>query len=58
VEQVKARRAQGEIRSVETEKLKGPALRFESKPVRMPKQATDSANQPIVQPREGANGAR
>nr|WP_315232597.1 SdrD B-like domain-containing protein [uncultured Albidiferax sp.] len=58
MEQVKARRAQGEIRSVETEKLKGPALRFESKPVRMPKQATDSANQPIVQPREGANGAR
>lgn len=58
LEQVKARRAQGEIRSVETEKQKGPALRFESKPVRMPKQATDSANQPIVQPREGASDAR
>ncbi len=51
LEQVKARRTQGEVRAPETEAGQSP-LRFESKPARAPQQATDSANQrPIVHPR-------
>ncbi|MEG2802773.1 SdrD B-like domain-containing protein [Stenotrophomonas sp.] len=51
LEQVKARRTQGEVRAPETEPGQAP-LRFESKPVRAPQQATDTANQrPIVHPR-------
>ncbi len=51
LEQVKARRTQGEVRAPESEPGQSP-LRFESKPVRAPQQATDSANQrPIVEPR-------
>lgn len=51
LEQVRARRSQGEIRAPETEAGQSP-LRFDSKPTRAPQQATDSANQrPIVQPR-------
>lgn len=64
IEQVKARRTQGEIRAPETERNQQP-LRFESKPARAPQQATDSANQrPIVEPRPttsaptGTDGAR
>ena len=61
IEQVKARRTQGEIRAPETERNQQP-LRFESKPARAPQQGTDSANQrPIVDPRptgtdEAGNG--
>ena len=52
LEQVKARRTQGEVNAPETEPGQG-ALRFESKPARAPQQATDTANQrPIVQPRD------
>ncbi len=58
LEQVKARRSQGEVRSVETEKSQAPALRFQSKPLKTPQQGTDSANQPLVQPRQGASDAR
>ncbi len=58
LEQVKARRSQGEVRSVETERPAGPALRFESKPLSRPQQGTDSANQPLVQPRTGGSDAR
>ena len=58
LEQVKARRTQGEVRSVETEKDAGPALRFLSKPPGTPQQGTDSANQPLVQPRQGGRDAR
>ena len=64
LEQVKARRTQGEVRSIETEKSAGPALRFMSKPPGYPQQGTDSANQPLVQPRstgaqaQGASDAR
>ena len=54
LEQVKARRSQGEVRSVETEKKKGPALKFQSKLRSWPAQGTDSANQPIVVPRSPA----
>lgn len=51
IEQVKARRTQGEVRAPETETGK-PLLRFESKPLRAPQQGTDSSNQrPIVDPR-------
>jgi large repetitive protein len=58
LEQVKARRSQGEIRSVETEREPGPALRFYSKPPGAPQQGTDSAKQPLVQPRLGASDAK
>jgi hypothetical protein len=58
LEQAKARRSQGEVRSVESEKPPGPALRFQSKPLSTPPQGTDSANQPLVQPRQGASDAR
>ena len=56
IEQVKARRAQGEVRSVETEKKGGPALRFDSKahqldPLRSPQQGTAGANQQAPKPR-------
>ena len=55
LEQVKARRTQGEIRAPETETGQKP-LRFESKPQRAPQQGTDSANQrPIVDPRPTGN---
>lgn len=58
LEQVKARRAQGEVRSVETETpASSPPLRWQSKPPGAPQQATESANQPLVQPRE-EGGAR
>jgi large repetitive protein len=56
LEQVKMRRSQGEVRSVETEKKKGPALKFESKSRGAPQEATDSANQPIVKPRTPSPG--
>lgn len=51
LEQVKARRAQGEVRSVEREGRAGPGLSFSSQPAAAPAQATDSANQPVVAPR-------
>ena len=54
LEQVKARRAQGEVRSVEREAAAGPGLRFSSQPAGAPAQATDSANQPVVAPRTPA----
>ena len=56
LEQVKSRRTQGEVRSIETEKSEQPALRFLSKPKGYPQQGTDSANQPLVKPR--SNGAQ
>ena len=55
LEQVKARRAAGEIRSVETEAGQ-PGLKFESKPAPQGtplQQGTDSARQPIEQTRNG-----
>jgi hypothetical protein len=57
LEQTKARRAQGEVRSVETEKKGGPALRFDSKAhqldtLRSPQQGTDGANQQAPKTRE------
>jgi hypothetical protein len=58
LEQVKARRTQGEVRSVETEKAGAPALRFQSKSAAYPQQGTDRANQPLVQTRQGASDAR
>jgi large repetitive protein len=56
LEQTKARRAQGEVRSVESEKKGGPALRFDSKAhqldtLRSPQQGTDGANQQAPKPR-------
>jgi uncharacterized repeat protein (TIGR01451 family) len=51
LEQVKARRSQGEVRSLETEKQGAPALKFQSKAAGYPQQGTDSANQPLVKPR-------
>jgi uncharacterized repeat protein (TIGR01451 family) len=51
LEQIKARRTQGGVRSVETERKGGPALKFEGKSPAYPDQGTDSANQPLVRPR-------
>ena len=56
LEQVKARRAQGEVRAPEPEKKGGPALRFDSKahgltPLTSPQQGTDGANQQAPKPR-------
>ncbi|MGH8027147.1 MAG: SdrD B-like domain-containing protein, partial [Pseudoxanthomonas sp.] len=51
IEQVKARRTQGEVRAPEAERGQQP-LRFESKSIRSPQQGTDSSNQhSIVDPR-------
>ena len=57
LEQVKARRAQGEVRSVETERKRGPALRFDSKAhgldaLSSPRQGTDSARQQVPKARD------
>jgi len=54
LEQVKARRSQGEVRAVETEKTGGTALKFEGKAPGYAQQGTDSANQAPVKPREPA----
>lgn len=51
LEQVKARRAQGEVAVPQVEKTGGLPLRFDSQPALAPQQATDSANQPAVKPR-------
>ncbi len=56
LEQVKARRAQGEVRAPETEKQRGPALRFDSKSAgsstfKSPQQGTDGSNQLAPKPR-------
>ena len=55
LEQVKARRGNGEVSAPETE-TRQPGLRFQSKPPTAPAQATDSANQPAEQPRRRAQG--
>ena len=52
IEQVKARRGQGGVGGVQTETGQ-PGLRFESKAPQAPRQATDSADQPLVKPRQG-----
>ncbi|MGB8327612.1 MAG: hypothetical protein WCE48_08530, partial [Steroidobacteraceae bacterium] len=49
--QVKARRAHGEVNAPETEQPNGPQLIFELKPTGAPRQATDSADQPVPKPR-------
>jgi large repetitive protein len=51
LEQVKARRAQGGVRSIDNESKGGTSLKFEGKNANYPDQGTDSANQPLVQPR-------
>ena len=61
LDQVKARRAQGEVRAAETERAGKPALRFDSKAhgldaLGTPQQGTDNANQLAPKARE-AGGA-
>jgi uncharacterized repeat protein (TIGR01451 family) len=51
LEQVKARRTQGEISGPQTEKKGGDALIFEGKAANYPQEGSDSANQRIVKPR-------
>jgi uncharacterized repeat protein (TIGR01451 family) len=56
LDQVKARRAQGEVRAPETERAGQPALRFDSKAhgldaLGTPQQGTDGANQLAPRPR-------
>jgi len=63
LDQVKARRAQGEVRAPERERERGPALRFDSKahgltPQTTPQQGTDGANQMVPKPRSGDSHAR
>jgi large repetitive protein len=60
LEQVKARRAQGEVRVPETEKAGRPALRFDSKSqgrntLTSPQQGTDGANQLAPKLREAGS---
>ena len=57
LEQVKARRTQGEVRSTDTEKKGQPALKWEGKSPQYPQQGTDGANQPLVVPRTTNGGA-
>lgn len=54
LEQVKARRTQGGVRSVESEAAPLPGLKFNSKDAAAPRQATDSADQELVKPRQNA----
>ncbi|MEO6919839.1 MAG: hypothetical protein ABI171_12635 [Collimonas sp.] len=56
MEQVKARRAQGEIDAPQTEKKRGAVLKFEGKAPDYPQEGTDSANQAIVKPRASGVG--
>ncbi len=63
IEQVKARRAQGEVRAPESEKRGTPGLRFDSKAhgrtgVNSPQQGTDGANQRVPKPRTPASAPR
>jgi len=56
LEQVKGRRAQGEVRAPENERKSAPALRFDSKAhglntLTSPQQGTDGANQQVPRPR-------
>ncbi|NJM43373.1 MAG: DUF11 domain-containing protein, partial [Brachymonas sp.] len=51
LEQVKARRAQGGVRSIDNERKGGTSLKFEGKNANYPDQGTDGSNQPLVQPR-------
>ena len=55
LEQVRARRGNGEVRAPESEPAQ-PGLRFESKPPAAPQQATDGADQPAEQPRARNDG--
>ena len=56
LEQVKARRSQGEIDAPQTEKKRGAVLKFEGRAPDYPQQGTDSANQVIVKPRASGIG--
>jgi large repetitive protein len=63
IEQVKARRAQGEVRAPESEKRGTPGLRFDSKAhgrsgADSPQQGTDGANQRVPKPRTPASAPR
>jgi uncharacterized repeat protein (TIGR01451 family) len=51
LEQVKARRSQGGVRSIDNERQGGTSLKFEGKNATYPDQGTDSANQPLLKPR-------
>lgn len=51
LEQVKARRTQGEVSAPHVEKKGGVGFTFEGKAANYPQQGTDSANQVIVKPR-------
>jgi uncharacterized repeat protein (TIGR01451 family) len=58
LEQVKARRTQGEISAPHTEKKGGDALIFEGKAANYPQEGSDSANQRIVKPRTGSASSK
>jgi hypothetical protein len=58
IEQVKARRAQGEVRAAETESGRSAAgeankgLKYQAKPIGNPVETTDGANQPAIRVRQ------
>ena len=58
IEQIKARRAQGEVRAVETEGGRSAAgaankgLKYQDKPIGNPVETTDGANQPAIKVRQ------
>jgi uncharacterized repeat protein (TIGR01451 family) len=56
LEQVKARRTQGEVRDAASEKRGQPGFKFEGKSAAYPQQGTDSANQILVNPRPKTAG--
>ncbi len=58
LEQVKARRTQGEISAPHTEKKGGDALIFEGKAANYPQEGSDSANQRLVKPRTGSASSK
>jgi uncharacterized repeat protein (TIGR01451 family) len=59
LEQVKARRTQGEISGPQTEKKGGGTLIFEGKAPNYPQEGSDSSNQRIVKPRsDSVNAAK
>ena len=52
MEQVRARRARGEVNQASPEPKGGPTLKYQGKPANAPARSTESANQPLVIERE------
>ncbi|MBB4010794.1 collagen-binding domain-containing protein [Niveibacterium umoris] len=57
MEQVMARRAKGGTQAVESERRRGPALRFDSRPEAIPQEGTISADQAVIRLRSSDSPA-